>query len=238
MKYTLAVAAVLGLLGGMLASANANNRGVELALESQNDTLSIFHRALINTGVAGELNENTEYTVFAPTNAAFSEIQPRIYPCFYSAQCRKEVAAILRNHIVPRRETIKYWSTWGGPVSTIGPRGIRMEEAYKDVYTVDGHRVLFYSEWGQANVYTINGVIADDQELALFHRCPGTDMHKKGTVHRRRSGASYGGHHRYCVPGGYPAVDTNIDSGEYVMDDEMPNSTTQTTTVTRTGTTQ
>ena len=65
----------------------------------------MFYQALLNTGVASELNENTEYTVFAPTNAAFTEIQPRAYPCFYSAQCRDGTGGCLaQSHRSPQRK--------------------------------------------------------------------------------------------------------------------------------------
>jgi uncharacterized surface protein with fasciclin (FAS1) repeats len=244
MKYTLATVTMLSLLGGMIASANANNSNVEFVLESQGGgNLTLFHRALINTGVARELNENTEYTVFAPTNAAFSEIRPRTYPCFYSMQCRSEVAAILRNHIVPRQETIKYWSTWGVPISTIGARGIHVEEAYKNDFTVDGHKVLHRNEGDQVNLYIIDGVIANDRELAPFHRRPvaGTSdtVVQKTVTTRRTSGASSAIPNGYLVPGGSPGttvIYTNPD--ETIDTDEMPDDTTQTTTITRTRTTQ
>jgi uncharacterized surface protein with fasciclin (FAS1) repeats len=243
MKYTLATATVLSLLGVMIAPANANNGNVELALQGQGGILSMFYQALVNTGVANELNENMEYTVFAPTNAAFSEIQPRVYPCFYSVQCRGEVAAVLRNHIVPRQENIQYWSTWG-PISTIGTRSIRVVEAYKNDYTVDGNKVLHRNEGDEVNLYTIDGVIADDRELAVFRTQPISDtsntvVQKTVTV-RRTSVPSHVRAYRYLVPGGYPASTViYTDSDEYVTDtDEVQDGNTTRTTTTRTRTTQ
>jgi uncharacterized surface protein with fasciclin (FAS1) repeats len=244
MKYTLATATVLSLLGGMMVHANANNSSVEFALESQGGGIvSLFHKALINTGVARELNENTEYTVFAPTNAAFSEIQPRDYPCFYSVQCRAGVAAVLRNHIIPRQETIKYWSTWGVPISTIGSRGIHVEESYKNEFTVEGHKVIHRSEGDRVSLFTIDGVIADSRELASFQRQPmavGSDTVVQKTVTTRRTSMpslapSYG----YQVPGGYTGTTVITTTPDEMMDTEdMPDDTTQTITTTRTRTTQ
>ena len=210
MKYAITALTALSLLGSMTSPASANNGSVELALEAQGGNVSMFHQALINTGVAKELNENTEYTVFAPTNAAFSEIQPRDYPCFYSAQCRKEVAAILRNHIVPRHDKILYLSRWGGPLSTIGSHGVRVEEAYKDEFTVDGNKVLHRNEGERVNVYTIDGVIVDNRELDAFRRHPsadatGTVTEKTVTVHR--TSTNFPDSPRgYLVPGGSRGV--------------------------------
>jgi len=245
MKYSLIAATALGLLGGLVVPAYANNGAVELALQSQGGLLSMFSRALVNTGVARELNENTEYTVFAPTNAAFAEIQPRVYPCFYSAQCRPEVAAILRNHILPRHEDkILYLSRWGGPIPTIGSRGIHVEEAYKDEFMVEGNKVLHRSEGPRVSVYTIDGVIANRQELAAFTRNPAANatntVTKKTVTVRRTSNPASVSPYNLLSPGGSSSstvIYTNSD--EDMMDaDERSDDTTETTTITRTRTTE
>lgn len=219
-------------------SAHATNRSVDSLLASQED-LSMFYQALLNTGVANELNENTEYTIFAPTNAAFTAIQPRAYPCFYSAQCRVEVAAILRNHIVPRNESINAFSKWGGNhIPTIGSRELYVEETYKDQYTVEGHSVLHQSEGDRVSLYPIDGVIANKDELAQFRTQPvadNADTVTEKTVTTYRTPVTYpvtsGG---YAIPGGGPSAAPVV----YRSQDELPDSASQTTTVTRTTTTE
>jgi uncharacterized surface protein with fasciclin (FAS1) repeats len=173
MKYLFATMTLLGLLAVSFASANAANSHVESALAKRDD-LSTFHRALINTGVANELKENTEYTLFAPTNEAFAQIQPRAYPCFfsYSAQCRHEESAILRNHIVTRNENIRDLSKWGKGVATLGDRRLYVAEPYKGEYTVEGHHVLSQSKGDKVSLYVIDAVMASDQEIALFPEPP------------------------------------------------------------------
>lgn len=208
MRHPFAVMTVLGLLVGSISSAFASNLSVESLLASQGD-LSLFYQALLNTGVASELNENTEYTIFAPTNAAFTKIQPSAYPCFYSAQCRREVAAVLRNHIVPRNESINDLSKWGGnPIPTIGNRGLYVEETYKGQYTVEGKNVLHQSEGDKVSLYPIDGVIANRQELAQFRmqpigEVPGTVTERTVTTYSTPGipRTSYG---EYLVPGGGP----------------------------------
>lgn len=248
MTNSLAILLLLSFLGGMTAPANANNSNVEFALRNYGGgNLSVFHQALISTGVASELNENTEYTVFAPTNAAFSEIHPRVYPCFYSSQCRGEVAAVLRSHIIPYRENIVSLSQRGRSVPTIGnARGIYVEEAYKNEFTADGHKVLYRSEGDRVNLYTINGVIMDGRERAAFQaqpvaNAPDSVTQRTVTV-RRTSVTSPVNSPYYLVPGGYPAPDivyyTDFDETMTRADELPQNITTQTTTTTRTQTTK
>jgi uncharacterized surface protein with fasciclin (FAS1) repeats len=201
MKYLLAATAMLGLLAGGLAPTFAANSSVESILASEAD-LSVFHQALVNTGVANELKQDTEYSIFAPTNAAFAAIQPSIYPCFYSAQCRAGVAAVLRNHIVPLNESIHSLSLWGGrPLPTIGSRSPFVEEAYKGDYTAEGHTVLRQVRSDEVSVYPIDGVIISEGELARFRVQPyasGPDMVTTKTV------TTYTQEAPPAAPGGYP----------------------------------
>jgi uncharacterized surface protein with fasciclin (FAS1) repeats len=239
MKNSLATMTMLSLLGGMLAPAHADNSSVEKSLADDGD-LSMFQRALRNTGVANELNEDTKYTIFAPNNAAFAEILPGSYPCFYSTQCRGEVAAVLRNHIVPRNGSIEDLSKWGGDIPTLGTRRLYVEESYKDQYTVEGHTVLHQSLSDGANVYPVDGVIISDRELGQFHTQPvaengGAVTEKTVTTTYRAPFVTPVVSGRYnMVPGGnYPAV-----LPVYLDPDDSLDDSKTTTTVTHTTTTQ
>jgi uncharacterized surface protein with fasciclin (FAS1) repeats len=234
--------ATLGLLSGMITPACATNSDVESTLAGQGD-LSSFYHAFMNTGVANELNENTEYTVFAPTNAAFAKIQPSAYPCFYSAQCRAEVAAVLRNHIVPKNESVYRFSRWGGDIPTIGDHTLYVEETYKDQYKVEDHTVLdqmagsesLRTQGEKVSLYRIDGVIMGDKELARFRTRPvansaGVVTEKTVTTYHRPAApvAVSGG---YPVPGGYP-----VAPAVYTAPGDFPDDTIETTTVTHTTT--
>lgn len=197
MKHSFALFGAVGLLAAAYASpATASNSGVEHALAEQSD-VSLFYQALVNTGVARELKENTQYTVFAPTNAAFKTIPPSVYPCFYAAQCRKDIAVVLRNHIVPKNRDLAHFARWGGDVPTIGRGRLDVEEPYVSNYTVEGYRILdqnpindSYQERGDTvSLYRIDGVIASNQEMAVFRMQPTasaspTVTHKMVTTYR------------------------------------------------------
>lgn len=237
--------------GGYFAASSGGGSGyVEDALSGQGD-LTTFYQALLTTGVVNELDGNAEYTIFAPTNAAFARIRPRAYPCFYAAQCRPQVAAVLRNHIVPRNETVDRFSRWGGGIATLGGRRIGVEESYKGHYTVAGHRVLYHNgnikrnhvKGNKISLYRIDGVIANDQEMMPFRTVPFVSMpagvvEKTVTTYRTPMTSSHAPRaiipNAYLVPGGY-APNSNVYMDEY---DDLPDSTTETTTTTHTTTTK
>jgi uncharacterized surface protein with fasciclin (FAS1) repeats len=159
------------VLGTMICihPAHANNKAVESALQSHPE-LSMFYEGLISTGVLNELKGDEDYTVFAPTNDAFVQIDAGNYPCFYSAQCRAEVAAILRNHIIDDNYTIVELVKRGGnPASTIGKEDLYVEEIFKGEYKAEGHGVSTGIKTGGSTVFPIDGVIIHGDELDQFH---------------------------------------------------------------------
>lgn len=162
MKRTLMT---LGFLGMMSSTALAGNT-VEDALKDRKD-LSVFYQALVNTGVINELN-NGPYTIFAPTNEAFSQITQDKYPCFYSNQCREEVATILRHHIVPAEEHVSDVVRQKGGVYSINDRYINIAEPYKQHFTADGHEIETQNQLLGGVLYRIDGVIANESEMAEF----------------------------------------------------------------------
>jgi uncharacterized surface protein with fasciclin (FAS1) repeats len=171
MKYSLMMIGASVLLASTAMPACAYNSDVEAALRSQGD-LSMFYEAFHNSGVAAELQEGASYTIFAPTNAAFAEIQPNTYPCFYSAQCRPQLAAVIRDHIVPESASLREMSKWGD-TNSLGNREVIVLEAYKGQYTVDGRQIMNNSDGTtDVSLYRINGVIASESELAPFRRLP------------------------------------------------------------------
>jgi uncharacterized surface protein with fasciclin (FAS1) repeats len=201
MKSLCTAFALLGFLVVASSSAYAANSRLEAELAGRGN-LSMFYQALLNTGVANELREDMEYSVFAPTNAAFNELNPRAYPCFYTSQCRAEVAALLRNHIVPMRNSLRGFA--GGEISTIGNKRLYVTEAYRDTFTVNGKRVAYRDDL--SGIFQIDGVIADPQELTAFARQPSAPAPEVGaerTVTTSRTivvPPETGG---YMVPGGF-----------------------------------
>lgn len=169
------------LLAAFATPALAANSSVENAIKSRSD-LSSFYEALVNSGVANELEPGRHYTIFAPTNEAFAKITPADYPCFYSTACRAEVASVVRNHIVPGEAYVADIARLKGGVYSLDKRfvniadenGISKSNAIsgKNAFTADGHRITYTSWFGGGLLYKIDGVIANERELSQFQYGP------------------------------------------------------------------
>lgn len=162
---TLAALAVIGM--AMSSPAQARNEYIENALKERPE-LSKFYNALVTTGVINELNAGSSYTILAPTNDALEEITVSEYPCFYSEQCRPEIADILRNHIVPRETPVTDAASRGVSMFSIDNRKIPVAELNKGDFQVDGHKVVETHQMVGSILYEIDGVNADKTELPAF----------------------------------------------------------------------
>ena len=154
--------------------AYAANSNVETILAGQQD-LSMFYQALRTTGVAQELDAKTPYAIFAPTNAAFAKIQPQVYPCFYDIACRGKVAALLRDHIVPRNESLRVFAKEDEDIMTLGAHSLEVDKTYWHGYEVEDHRILAEEKGPNVSLYKIDTVIVDDDDLAPFRVHPMTN---------------------------------------------------------------
>jgi len=261
MKRQLITITLLGMFGGVstfaASPAYANNRSVESALANYSDA-SLFYAALLNTGVLNELDPNARYTVFAPTNEAFAEIRPSLYPCFYAVQCRAQVADVLRDHIVVGRRTLKEL-VHEAEIPTLGHYQVYAESPYIGDYAIGNQKVLSGAEVHGNMIYRINGVIINNQQLAQFTALPPVaDARVQKTITTYRTPAAY------PVPGGgYPVgkietvtektyvtppasttivypdgTQTTTTGRAYVVPGEYPADRDETTTITRTIITQ
>lgn len=159
---------VIALSTALLAtSALAANDTVTKAIASRVE-LSQFQIALEKTGVINEIQSGKSYTIFAPSDAAFSKLTDREYPCLYSPQCTAEVAQILRNHIVAGQEVLVSDASRGAAVYSINKHHLHVAEGRKGDYTVDGNNVVSQNQLAGNVLYVIDGVIADKDQLAML----------------------------------------------------------------------
>lgn len=127
------------------------------------ENISSFTDALIATGVADELQPNRSYTVFAPTNEAFSKLQDTNFPCLQDTQCKAAFAAIIRNHIVPGQVT--FTGPVKGAVFSIDQMNINLGVQRGEVRTAAGYNIVNRGQVLGGIVCEIDGVIATPQEL-------------------------------------------------------------------------
>jgi uncharacterized surface protein with fasciclin (FAS1) repeats len=200
MKKQITTAALFGLMGSMVLTspASANNTGVESALRNYSD-LSVFYSALVNTGVAAELNENTNYTIFAPTNEAFADISPDQYPCFYAVQCRAQVADVVRNHIVVGQKTLKELTSYPD-VPTLGRYEVFAQTPYTGQYEIGDHRVLSAAEIHGNEIIRLDGVVVHRDQMAQFRNYPSASG--ATIVEQKTVTTTYSSPASYPIPGG------------------------------------
>jgi len=167
MKHSFFVYTILlALISSIMAiSAHADNIMIEDALRKRAD-LSSFYQALVETGVNHELNANTTYTVFAPTNEALARISRNQYPCIQAMSCKAEIAAIVRNHIVQGAVNLDDESSQRGRLVSISGRYVAIGELSRNGYAVDGNNIIYATSLGNSMLYKIDGVIANPVELA------------------------------------------------------------------------
>jgi uncharacterized surface protein with fasciclin (FAS1) repeats len=206
----------------------AGNSSVEATLQEYGD-LSMFYQALLNTGVNNELSETGHYTIFAPTNAAFSQIRPQAYPCFYAEQCRPQIGALLQNHIILDRHDYPNLTTYGQGIASMGQRRLHVVETFPGKYAVEGQTILSKSEVNGNIIYRISGVIAGPQELNQFQTVNYMPPENGYTTERTTTEKTY---HPNAMPAlpqqQYPAGSMGSSYGA------MPGAQSETTTTTHT----
>jgi uncharacterized surface protein with fasciclin (FAS1) repeats len=166
-RFALSMIGILALAG----NAQASNSTIEDALKSRDD-LSTFYRALVDTGVAGELEEGASYTVFAPTNEAFAKLSQERYPCFHAPECKRDLAEVLRNHIVPGERHLGDVAKGNGGLHSISKTFISVGQPTRDNFVVGGKQVIRSSGLFGSLLYKLDGVIATPLELSRFERMP------------------------------------------------------------------
>lgn len=155
----------LGLLACVSAPAFADSN-IQEAIKRRED-LSMFYQALVNTGVWDQLSSGS-FTVFAPTNEAFEKIPKDKYPCFYSPQCKDDVAAILQHHIIKGEVYVDTVAGRQGGIYTVDSRFLTISEVTKGRYSAGGNSITSTNMLGGDVLYKIDGVIADKEDLVML----------------------------------------------------------------------
>jgi len=136
---------------------------------NERSDLTTFRSVAAHTRVVENLPTGT-YTVFAPSDEAFTAVPAEKYPCLYSDQCVAEQAEILKNHIVQGEINLGDVTRGAGGVYAIDKRHITISEPTKGEFYVDGHKVISSNLTSSGMLYVIDGVIATPQELANLER--------------------------------------------------------------------
>lgn len=165
-RKTLLIGAAMAFAVSAQAFAGGFSSGLESTIHDQKN-LNQFENLIARTQVVPNLPAG-RYTVFAPVDSAFVKIDGQKFPCFYSPQCEKEQADILRNHIVEGEVNLGDAARGKGAVFAVDKRRVNVAEPTKGEYYVEGHKVLSTHMNSGGVLYVIDGVIASEQELVDF----------------------------------------------------------------------
>jgi|GEM_PF-6043391 len=157
-RFVTIVTVCVSMVFSLCPPAIAGNAAVEEALRRHSEHSS-FYKALQETGILAELQEGASYTVLAPTNSAFAAAQRKTYPCFSTMFCREEMVGILRSHIVPGTQYIGSLGAGKNALFSINQRLIPVGQPTRNVYAVDGQRIMNSAKFNGGMLYTIDGVI-------------------------------------------------------------------------------
>ena len=165
-RLTLA-AATVALLGFGLVSSTASAAGV-LDVINNDPSYSVFASLLQKTGLDADLKGNGDFTVFAPTNAAFEELSPQRRDSLLSTDSAAARRA-LESLVVTQKVTPQDIAHNRMLLTSIGGHGV-VVDGTEGRLTAEGTEILSVDTSPTNGViYTIDGVTRD-------HRHSGRDM--------------------------------------------------------------
>jgi uncharacterized surface protein with fasciclin (FAS1) repeats len=142
-----AAAMVAVPVAGATAAPAANKTIVQIA--AANPNFSTLVKVLKETGLVSVLSGKTDYTVFAPTNAAFAKVPPATLKALVADKAK--LKSVLLYHVVsgsvPASKVVKLKS-----VTTVEGQKIAIRVSGTSVY-VNQAKVI------QTNIHASNGII-------------------------------------------------------------------------------
>ncbi len=82
------------------AMADLAMKGTISDIASEDPRFTTLVALVEQAGLTGELDSDTKYTVFAPTNAAFEKLDPELVSKLKSGEANDKLTAILKAHVV------------------------------------------------------------------------------------------------------------------------------------------
>ena len=146
------IATALVALGLVLGTATASTANTIAQIASSNGNFSTLVAALKAANLVGVLNGPGNFTVFAPTNAAFDALPAGTVATLLKPQNRGKLKSILLYHVIGKRipaAAIPHGTT---RVATLNGKSVRVRKNAHGV-SVNGASVT------TADIHATNGVI-------------------------------------------------------------------------------
>lgn len=133
-----------------VAQSKAGDDGNTIvSIASSNDSFDVLTALLKHAELVGVLNGDTEFTVFAPTDAAFGRLPEGTIESLFQAENKELLKTILTYHVVPG--TVLSTDLSSGSVDSVA--GIPL------TVSVDGGVAINTANVVQADIAASNGVI-------------------------------------------------------------------------------
>ena len=120
-----------------------------VGIASTNDSFDVLTALLKQAELVGILNRDTEFTVFAPTDAAFGQLPAGTIESLFKAENQELLATILTYHVVPG--SVRSTQLSSGPVDSVA--GIPLDINVGSGVTINGINVV------NADIEASNGII-------------------------------------------------------------------------------
>lgn len=143
----LAVVPTMARADGHTNATQAGNTIVNIA--STNDSFDVLTALVKHAGLVGVLNGDTEFTVFAPTDAAFGRLPAGTIESLFQPENKELLTTILTYHVVAG--SVQSTQLSSGSVDSVA--GLPLEVAVDSGVTVNSANVV------QADITASNGII-------------------------------------------------------------------------------
>ncbi len=134
---------------------------IQNAVNSKDHTTLVA--AVKAAGLVETLQGSGPFTVFAPTNQAFTKLPPGTVEGLLKPQMKQKLAAVLTYHVLPGRFSIK--DLWDASIKANGPVMMKTVEGKELSFEFKGQQLTIRDSNGNAsrvtiqNVFQSNGVI-------------------------------------------------------------------------------
>jgi uncharacterized surface protein with fasciclin (FAS1) repeats len=116
-----------------------------------NASFSIFSKAVQQAGLTDTLRGTGPFTVFAPTDAAFSKLPKDKLDNLMKPENKNELASVLKYHVVKGRKSAEDIAKWNSAPTIHGQAA--------PILNKDGHLVIDGAQVTNSDIGTTNGVI-------------------------------------------------------------------------------
>lgn len=144
-----AVSPVQAKEAASLQSKDNHGGNTIVGIASTNDSFDVLTALLKHANLVGVLNGETEFTVFAPTDAAFGRLPAGTIESLYQPENKDLLTTILTYHVVPG--SVRSTQLASGSVDSVA--GMPLDISVGSGVTVNSSNVV------QADIEASNGII-------------------------------------------------------------------------------